>query len=186
MISAFSPHGDVVIKRAKDVAAGTYEKPKPAKKAAKKDADAAAAPAPAPLAEKVKDAKDKVAEAVVGRKLLSFADLHPSAGRRLLQQKCGTCEYADKSGACKVAPASLDCDGIVGMSGEWNCGTCQSEFWTFFFFFLKVLNSFFFLRSPLLPSSLTFWKKNTNQPTPTTTSWGTARSSRTARCRLSI
>ena len=137
MISAFSPHGDVVIKRAKDVAAGTYEKPKPAKKAAKKDADAAAAPAPAPLAEKVKDAKDKVAEAVVGRKLLSFADLHPSAGRRLLQQNCGICEYADKSGACKVAPASLDCDGIVGMSGEWNCGTCQSEFWTFFFFFLK-------------------------------------------------
>ena len=154
MIAAYSPHGDVVIQRAKDVAAGTYVKPKGAKKEKKaekkaEDADAAAeAPAAAaPLAEKVKNAtaaakdkvadakdtvvekvgaaKDKVAEAVTGRRmLLSFND---AVGRRLLQQNCGICEYADKSGACQVAPASLDCDGIVGMSGEWNCGTCESE-----------------------------------------------------------
>ena len=149
MITAYAPQGDAVLKRAKEIAAGTYEKPKKAaKKAAKKDADAAEAPSPAaaPLADKVKNAtaaakdavvekagaaKEKVVEAAdkvaAGRKLLSFADLNPNNGRRLLQQNCGICEYADKSGACKVAPASLDCDGIVGMSGEWNCGTCESE-----------------------------------------------------------
>lgn len=152
MVAAYSPHGDVVLKRAKDVAAGTYEKPKAAaaKKPAKKDADDAddaPSPAAAPLAEKNKNtttaAKDKAADAKdavvvkggAGRKLLSFADLDPT-GRRLLQQNCGICECADKSGACQVAPASLECDGIVGMSGEWNCGTCESEqFFCFFCFF---------------------------------------------------
>lgn len=81
------------------------------------------------VVDKVTDAKDKTVAAVTGRRLMtSFIDLNPN-GRRLMQDgpNCGVCEYADKSGACKVAPASLDCDGIVGMSGEWNCGTCESE-----------------------------------------------------------
>lgn len=77
----------------------------------------------------VDNAKDKAAAVVSGRRLMSFIDLNPN-GRRLLQDgpNCGICEYSDRSGACKVAPASLTCDGIVGMSGEWNCGTC--EFYT--------------------------------------------------------
>ena len=140
VIAAYSPHGDAMLKRSKDVVAGTYEKPKASmkkEKAEKKDDEDAKAPSPAPLAEKVKKtedaaaAKDKVVEPVgAGRKLLSFADLNPSAGRRLLQndKNCGICEYVNKSGACQAAPASLDCDGVVGMSGEWACGTCESEF----------------------------------------------------------
>ena len=115
----------------------------------KKDDDDAKAPSPAPLAEKVKKtedaaaAKDKVEAVGAGRKLLSFADLNPSAGRRLLQddKNCGICEYVNKSGACQVAPASLDCDGIVGLSGEWACGTCESEFFfNMIFFFLSCLD----------------------------------------------
>ena len=200
MIAAYSPHGEVALKRAKDVVAGTYEKPKATKKAAKKekkDADDAAAPAPAaaPLAEKVKNttaaakdtvvekagaAKDKGVEAVgAGRKMLSFADLNP--GRRLLQDGpgCGICEYTDKSGACKVAPASLDCDGVVGMSGEWNCGTCESEFCSIFFLFLRDLS-----RRPHLTrnsNSSSVLTQNSKQRTPGTTSWGTASPFRTAR-----
>ena len=159
MVAAYSPHGDVVLKRSKDVAAGTYMKAKPEAKKDKKDkkdADDAKAPSPAaaPLAEKVKNAtaaaKDKVADAVdkavdkvaAGRKLLSFADLNPSSGRRsLLQKNCGLCEYVDRSGACQTAPASLDCDGIVGMQGEWACGTCESESFSSLDFFLELFFS---------------------------------------------
>jgi hypothetical protein len=153
VIAAYSPHGDAMLKRSKDVVAGTYEKPKASMKKEKaekkKDDDDAKAPSPAPLAEKVKKtedaaaAKDKVEAVGAGRKLLSFADLNPSAGRRLLQddKNCGICEYVNKSGACQVAPASLDCDGIVGLSGEWACGTCESEFFfNMIFFFLSCLD----------------------------------------------
>jgi hypothetical protein len=152
VIAAYSPHGDAMLKRSKDVVAGTYEKPKASMKKEKaekkKDDDDAKAPSPAPLAEKVKKtedaaaAKDKVEAVGAGRKLLSFADLNPSAGRRLLQddKNCGICEYVNKSGACQAAPASLDCDGIVGMSGEWACGTCESEFFFKNDFFLFVLS----------------------------------------------
>ena len=141
MVAAYSPHADILTKRAKDVAAGTYVKAKKEKKKKsddddddKKSAAKAPSPAAAPLAEKVKNAtaaaKEKVVEAAdkvaAGRRLLSFADLNPR--RSLLQKNCGLCEYVDRSGACQTAPASLDCDGIVGMQGEWACGTCESEF----------------------------------------------------------
>jgi hypothetical protein len=46
------------------------------------------------------------------------------AGRRLLQQNCGVCEYANASGACIVVGPE-NCDGVVGQSGEWACGTCE-------------------------------------------------------------
>lgn len=75
LVAAYSPHGDQVIKRAKEVAAGTYVKKAPAKKAAKaaksgddddekEEKKAAAAPAPSKsLGEKVKDTtKERVSE----------------------------------------------------------------------------------------------------------------------------
>ena len=48
----------------------------------------------------------------------------PPARRRLLQQNCGVCEYANKSGTCVVVGPD-NCDGVVGQSGEWACGTCE-------------------------------------------------------------
>lgn len=143
IVAAYSPQAEVVMKRSKDVAMGAY---KPAKKGKKEDADdAAKSPAAAPLAEKVKNAtaaaKDKAADAkdavvaaadkvAAGRRLLSFADLNPR--RSLLQKNCGICRYVDKSGACQDAPASLNCDGIVGLQGEWACGTCETYTWNDF------------------------------------------------------
>lgn len=142
VVAAYSPQAEVVTKRSKAVAMGTYKPAKKDKKDKKDDDDddAAKSPAAAPLAEKVKNAtaaaKDKAADAkdavvaadkvAAGRRLLlSFADLNPR--RSLLQQNCGICMYVDKSGACQDAPASLKCDGIVGLQGEWACGTCESE-----------------------------------------------------------
>jgi hypothetical protein len=34
------------------------------------------------------------------------------------------CEYANASGACIVVGPE-NCDGVVGQSGEWACGTCE-------------------------------------------------------------
>jgi hypothetical protein len=97
---------------------------KAAKDPAKGKADKAAAAPAAPAADAAAPAKP-AAPAAPAADAPSPTTATPTRRRSLLQdQNCGVCEYANNAGAC-VTVGPDDCDGVVGQSGEWNCGTCQ-------------------------------------------------------------
>lgn len=119
-VDAYVPHAKAAIKAAKAKATNVSA----VADAAVADAAAAPAPADAAAAPAAPAAKPGPKPPKPPPKPAS-----PQSRRRLAQTdgpgKCGVCRYADKKGACQDVPSSATCDGIVGSSDGFDCGTCS-------------------------------------------------------------